>query len=349
MRRAAGWALRACLLVSLCLTVWSLAHIATVPGLQPVLTRTADEITAVTDRMMARSATPERLTALINARLAETPRNWVALQALADLAGEQGIALPPAYAPAWDEDSGILTQAATCATCAYDPSTCTLSNVLICQAPIALTPIGDIAGITRAGIAYSSGAAVDQVDLALSVVGLGATAAVVATGGSSTLLKAGASTARMARRMNLLSPRLVAMTTDTIRTGVDWAALPAVRSADDLAAVVRADAFTPLAAIVTDMERLRAASGTTTALHLMPMIDTATDAGRLARAGEALGPRLLARAEVLGKSRLLRATIRVSDTVLGLFAGIIGLAASLASLISGALYTRLLHRAGRAL
>ncbi len=351
IRALARATLIAALAVSLAITALTGLRIARDPLLAPLRDRAADQIAAATDRMMAREATPERLAELIAARLGEQPRNWVAIRALEQAAAEQKLILPQAtaaaIATAWDDDTGILAQAGDCAICAWDPASCTLSNVLICQAPVALTPVGDIAGIARAGVAYATGGQIDQIDLALSIVGLGATALVVASGGSSAMVKAGASTAKLARRMGLLSPRLTALATDAVRTGVNWAALPAVRSTDDLALAIRADAFAPLIATATDLERLRTATGTTAALHLLPLIDDAGDARRLARLGEALGPRLVARAEVLGKARLLRATLRVSETAVMLMTGLLGLMWSIAAMIGGALQSaglRLLRR-----
>ncbi|MES2665029.1 MAG: hypothetical protein V4712_02955 [Pseudomonadota bacterium] len=324
-------------------TLWSGAQIARDPTLRPIIDRTADQIVAATDRIMAREATPERLTALINTRLREAPRNWVALQALAALATERAIPLPATYAPAYDADHSLTASASDCAACAYDPASCTLSNVLICQAPVALTPVGDFFGVGRAGWAYWTDAEVDRIDLTLSLIGLGATAAILASGGSSGAVKAGASTAKLARSMGLMSPRLTAMVMDAARRGVDWAALPAARSPDDLARLIRADALAPLTATVTDLNRLRTSTSATDALHLLPLIDDAADARRLARAGDALGPRLVARAEVLGKARLLRATTRLSNVALTLTAGLAALLASLTALIGGGIQSTLLR------
>lgn len=324
------------------------ARIAADPGLSPLREAGADWIRAETDRLLAETATPEAVAERMTARLDETPRNWLALDALKDLAEERGIPLPDPlrtrFAMSRAADHGVLAQAASCAACAYDPAQCSLSQVMFCQAPIALTPIGDVAGITRAGVAYASGEAVDGVDLALSVVGLGATVAVIASGGSSVVVKAGAGLAKLARKMGRLSPRLVAMATDAVRTGVDWAMLPAVRSVDELRAVIRTDAFLPLTATLTDLERLRAATDTTTALHLLPLVDDAADARKLAVAAEALGPKTVGRAEMLGKARLMRATLRLSDTALTLAASLSALFLSLAGLV-GAGASRRLSRA----
>jgi hypothetical protein len=324
---------------SLATTALTAARIASDPRITAFTDATADQIIAATDRMLAQAATPETLRAHIGNRLAEEPRNWLALDALVVLAAERAIPLPDdltdAVQIAREDDHGYYATVASCAACAYDPAACSLSQVMICQAPIALSPIGDITGITRAGVAYATGAEVDQIDLALSVVGLGATAAVVASGGSSVVVKAGASLAKLARRMGRLSPRLVDMAMDAVRGGVNWTALPGVRGLDDLTAAIRIHAFAPLTNTLTDLDRLRSATNTTTALHLLPLIDDATDARHLAKAGEALGPKLAGRAEVLGKTRLLRATLRVSQTGWALVTALAGLMVSAAMMLAG--------------
>jgi len=339
---------------SLAGTVLMVARISSDPLIAPFKEAAADQIMAATDRMLVKAATPENLQARMSYRLDESPRNWLALDALASLAAERGVALPADLTDrlriAREDDHSYYATVASCAACAYDPAVCSLTEVMICQAPIALSPIGDIAGIARAGVAYATGAKVDQIDLALSVVGLGATVAVVASGGSSVVVKAGAGLAKLARRMGRLSPRLIAMAADAVRGGVNWAALPGVRSVDDLTAAVRVDAFAPLTTTLTDLDRLRTATNTTTALHLLPLVDDANDARRFARAAEALGPNLVGRVEVLGKARLLRATVRVSETGWALVSGMVGTLISAAMMVAAMVQNwllRLLMRAVR--
>lgn len=145
------------LLGSLFLGYRSVTEIAWNPALTPLVTRGADELAAVADRLMAERATPERLAALMSRRLSESPRNWIALEALAEVHADQGLPLPAGYQAAWDEESGMLAQSATCLSCAWDISTCSLSNALICKAPILLTPVEDLRGITKAGLDFASG------------------------------------------------------------------------------------------------------------------------------------------------------------------------------------------------
>lgn len=339
------------LAASLAGTTLTAARIAANPLVAPFAEATAAQIIAATDRMLAEAATPATLQAHITNRLAETPRNWLALDALLDLANERGLPLPEdltdAVQIAREDDHSYYATVTACAACAYDPAQCSLNQVMVCQAPVALTPIGDIAGITRAGVAYAAGEDIDQIDLALSVVGLGATAAVLASGGTSAVVKAGASLAKLARKMDRLSPRLVAMASDAVRSGVDWARLPAVRSLDDLSAAIRADAFTPLTKTLTDLDRVRSATTATTALHLLPLVDDAADARRLANAAEALGPKLAGRAELLGKARLFRATLRLSETAWALTAALTSLLLSAAGLLTSLIQHDLLKRLKR--
>lgn len=338
---------------SLAGTTLTAVKIASDPLITPFTEAAADQIIAATDRMLASDGTPAILQARIEARLSEAPRNWMALDALTDLAIERAIDLPAPLLEAIrirrEDDHGLYAQTVSCASCAYDPAQCSLTQVMICQAPIALTPIGDIAGITRAGVAFTAGETVDEIDLALSLVGLGATAAVLASGGSSTVVKAGAGLAKLARKMGRLSPKLIEMASTAVRTGVDWAGLPLIRSAEDLRGVVRADAFRPLGETLADLDHLRAATSTTTALHLLPLVENAADARRLAKAAEALGPKLVGRAEVLGKARLFRATLRLSQTAWAMVSGLTGLLLSATGLFTLMLQNALHRRLRRSL
>ncbi len=347
MRRVYRLILGLAIVVSALTTLQAARQIAANPALTPVILRAQDEIVAVADRQMARLATPAHLHALIAARLSETPRNWVALQALQDEAEQRGIATPPEYEAAWDAESGLSAATGECLSCIWDIANCTLSSALICKAPILLTPIEDLRGLVQAGTDYASDTPIDQLDLGLSVVGLGATAAVLATGGSSAALKAGTATLRLARGMGRLSPRLSDGLGAALADGIRWADLPAARSADDLAALMRTDVLAPVGATLTDLGRVAGRLGPVEALHLLPMVDDAKDASRLANVAEALGPKTVARAEVLGKTRLLRAGLRVSDLGLSLIAGLSGLMLSIAALIGsfvqGAILRSLRH------
>ncbi len=326
------------LALSLGLVVASGARILRDPLAKPFVDASVDQIAAASDRMMAREATPERISTRLTELLAEDPRNWLAIEAVEGVALERDIPLPPDLmarcAAFWDEDSGLLKQAGDCATCVWDAGTCTLSNALICNAPVSLSPVGDVVGLGRAGVAWATNGLVDEIDLALSIVGLGATAAVVASGGTSLTLKLGAGTIRMARKMRLLSPRLIGMLEDMTVRGIDWQRVTRMDFSDP-ARLMRAEVVAPLASIASDLGRVGRALPAIETLHLLRYVDDATDARRLANGAEALGAKTLGRIEVLGKSRFLRATIRLSNMALQTMAGLIGLVLSLAAVLGG--------------
>ncbi|MDH2325329.1 hypothetical protein QCN27_00455 [Cereibacter sp. SYSU M97828] len=330
----------AVLALSMCLTLAAGLRIARDPTLRPILDRGAQEIEAAVEREMAATA-PEDITARLDALLAEDPRNWVAIDAVAEVAAERGIPVADIPRPS------MLDSAVDCAACAYDPAACTLSPVLICQAPVALTVLGDVAGLARGGQAWVMGTEIDTLDVALSAVGLGATVLVVASGGSSAAVKAGAATVKIARRMNLLSPPMTATLTRAAREGIDWARLPAVRGTDDLARLLRPAVLAPVTDIARGVGRIGTALPPAQTLHLMRHIDSPADARRIANASEALGPRTVGRMEVLGKSRFLRATWRVSNVAWSLLAGIMGMAMAIAGMVGSAVQSWLLRRLSR--
>lgn len=318
------------------------------PAVTPLVERSAEEIVAATDRLVAAEATPERLNGLLARRLAEDPRNWVALAAIAELFAERALPLPDSYQAAWNEDSGIVAQTGACLGCAWDIATCTLSTALLCKAPILLTPVEDLRGITKAGVDYASGAGIDRLDLGLSVAGLSATALIAATGGTSAGVKAGTALVRLARGMRLMTPKLTAMMTSAFADGIRWADIPAVRSLDDLPGLLRADALAPVAATLSDLGRTREVLGARRTLHLLPLIDDVADARTLARVSQALGARTVSRVELIGKSRLFRATLRVSNTAAELTAGLVGLVAGLGAALSNLIQSFAFGRLRRA-
>ncbi len=345
MRRAAalvaglvGLLWRAGLLAGSLALVWQgWATFARDPALTILRVASAEEIVAATGRAMASAATPERLEALLAARLAEEPRNWVALEALAEVFAERGVVLPDSYQAAWDEDNGLLARAGACGACAIDIAQCSMTNVLVCKGPILLTPVEDVLGLGRAATAALGEGEVDELDLALSVAGLAATGAVVVSGGSSASVKAGTAAIKAARGMGRLSARLTDEIVAAFRASVDLAALRGVRSMADLRAAVRGEALAPVARLAADVGRIGEAAGVSGTLHLIRLADSGAEARQLADAATALGPRVVGRAEVLGKGRLFRATVRVGNAGLQLAAGIAGALIALAGALGQAL------------
>ncbi|PZR00459.1 MAG: hypothetical protein DI533_07775 [Cereibacter sphaeroides] len=334
LRRLARGALTALLALSCLGLVLTGVQIVRDPLLRPVIERGKDEIAAAMDRAMRREATPEHLSAKLRQLLAEQSRNWIAIDAVQDVATERQLTLPAdltqEIAAARDQDEGLIAETHACLRCAWDIATCSVSDALICKAPLMLTPIDDIRGLAKGGADYMTGQEVDQLDVGLSVVGLGATGLILATGGSSATIKLGSGVAKLARGMKLLSPGVVAMGTRAVTRGLDWGALATVRSMDDLPRVIRSAEIRPLVTLTTDFGRVAGATDATTALHLLRYVDDAPEARRIANAAEALGPKTVGRMEVLGKGQFLRATLRLSNATLQLAAAVAGIVLALA-------------------
>lgn len=323
-------------------------RIATDPRLTPWREATLSEIAATTDAILQRQATPERLSALIATRLAEEPRNWLALDALRRLAADRGISLPPALAAEFDrlkaEDSGLLAQTGACLTCAWDATTCSLTEALMCNATINISPVGDALGLARGLKDYALDNPVDRLDLTLSVVGLGATLAALPSAGSSEVVKAGAGLLKTAAKMGRISRPLREMFEAALKQGIRWEMVLDKAWLSDPALLVRAEAFLPATRTVAALDDIRLATDMPTVLHILPMVDTAEEATGLARVAKAGGTGFVAKAEVLGKSRLLRATIRAARVTEMLVGSFVALAAALSSLLASAM-ERSLRRA----
>lgn len=342
-------ALTLMLVVSLTGTIWSVRRLLRDPLLLAMVSRSADEIRAATDRAMAAEATPDRIADRLRHLLAETPRNWVAIDAVSGVAEEHKITLPPDLIAARDADraadTSFLANLGGCALCAVDAAQCHLSAQLLCQVPIVATPVGDVVGVASEGTNYLLGRPVDNLNLGLSAIGLGATALTLASGGSSLTLKAGASLAKLAHRMGILTPRLAQLGLDAGHDAIEWAARAAKKGHVDPADLLRAPALAPVIEVARDTGRIGAVLPPTQTLQLLSYVDDAQDARHLADAAEALGPKTVGRLEMLGKSRFLRLTLRFSHFALGMVASLLGLMLSVGMMLAHALH----HAAFRAL
>lgn len=213
------------------------------------------------------------------------------------------------------QETGILAMTLACAACMGDIATCpSAAHLTFCAVPFEMSPLGDLNALRRASVGIASGQDVDTLDAGLALVGLGATAAVVVSGGSSATVKAGATLLRMARRIGSVTPELARM----LRVPIRW-----LRVGDVLAGSARleeaidAAALTRVRSMADDLGRVATATSPAVALRLMRVVGTPEDAARLARVAEAAGPRTTRTFAVLGKGRVARATVRLSRAAAG--------------------------------
>lgn len=303
--------------------------------------RTGAQIISQIDLQMPRSVTPDAVAARLTELLEESPRNWLAIEAVEEVAAEYELIILYDIQQLRDElyhtDTGFWATATGCLGCAVSVESCELSLVIMCRAPIDLTPVGDVVGVVREGGNYFLGRDVDMVELGLSAVGLTAVAVMPLTGGTSGSVKVGAGISKMAWRMGSLSPNLLVPFRRAVQDGFDWSRIGSVRSQADLQLLARPEILAPAVGIVGDAGRVVDAVGAQRALYVLSKAESPTELRQLAAISEQIGPRTVGALEIIGKSRLLRTSMRYADEVWYMVASLVGILASLAMLIGNAL------------
>lgn len=293
------------------------------PFTAPFVERSTAEIARAADRAMAWAVTADWLLPRLGDAIRAGDEDAVSFYAA--LAQDHRIPLPP---PLGEElaafraaREGGFARLSECAVCAYDVARCPSIELLaICALPVEMTPLGDLNALRRGGATYLSGQPLDRLETGLAIVGLGATGAALATGGGGLVVKASATTLRLAHRLGRVTPGLARALMESARLPLGSGAR-AARSTD----------------VTADLLRLGGNAGVAPTLHLLRHIDNAEDAARIARLSDAAGPRTRGVVEVLGKSRALRLTVRLADRVLAAIALIYALILQLALWIAGRL------------
>ena len=290
-------------LARLTLLIWSLATVAVTglmlsqnPFAAPLVDRGLDQARAALMRAVADRATPDWLIPRLTAALDAGDRQQV--QMLMDLARDQGTPLPPDLRARADAALavGMLDTLSDCGTCMRDVTACpSLSLIAACTLPFELSPAGDAAALIRQGGTWATGGDPDGIEAALATLGLAATAGTLVTAGSSLSIKGAATTLRVARRADALSP------------GMTRALSAAARSP----APARA-----LSGIAGDLRTIGRQASVPELLPILRLADDPDDLRRLARLSEAAGPDTTRVLTVLGKSDSLRLTRRLADAAM---------------------------------
>ncbi len=332
---------------SLAMSGWNMIKMTQNPALGALTERTGAELTAALNRALIQSASQEQINARLETLLSEKPTQWLAVQAVQDVAKFREIQIPPALTTEirtrYDAEHGLLQTSGKCLSCGWDASTCELSAILLCRAPVDLTPVGDITGVIRESGNYVLGNDVDHLDLTLSAVGLGATVLAPATGGSSLAVKLGASTLKTTKKLGNLSPGLARMLNTAAKDAIDWKKVSQATPFDFpkiLKEAVDPDAIAPITDTLKAAGDIRNNTGAIETLYLMKYLESAQDATRTARVSSRLGPRTIAAFEVVGKSRLLRATLRYTDEAIGAITALISAFMSALGLLLSSIITK---------
>ncbi|MFQ6551521.1 hypothetical protein AAD018_004140 [Aestuariibius insulae] len=309
--------------------------VGTAPLTSPFVERSAEELAYRLDQMMAREVNAAWLEPRLEEAVAADDVDRIAM--LLGLAEEFGISLSDQMIEAARAEveaaEGWTRSALSCGSCMIEMASCErLSQIAACAIPFELSPAGDVNALRRAGMTALRGEEVDRLDVSLALVGLGSTAAILVSGASSVAVKAGSAGLRMARRMGTLTPSFSRVLSDAARVDLKPAELVRyTRGAVPLGAVLDTAKLARLEGISGDFARVVRATSASEGMVLLRHVDNAEDVARLARVAEAAGPATRSRFAVLGKARVFRATVRLSD--MAVTALLLGYAAFLQALM----------------
>lgn len=243
--------------------------------------------------------TPADYTAAAEAALAA--RDTDLATSIATLAQTQGVALTPALAAriraAQEADSANTATDAWNGFLSGDaPNEAALAGAVAAD----LTGIGDIRDLAAQASAYLNGEAVDPLVVGLATVGLGLTAATVATLGATGPEKAGVSTLKAVKRAGRLSPLLAREVGVVAANALDGQALRMVGTSVarlDLTAaraasgrVLKAEAVTTLKGLGSDVATIGGNAGYRTTVAALGAAKSTEEMGIIARLSTRFGP-----------------------------------------------------------
>ncbi len=349
MRRAA---LTLILICSTAFAAWNAYQISRNPAVTALTARSNIELTAALNRELHRAATPAKLHTKIETLLSQTPIDWLTVNALRDLAAARNIPLTPELTSTlqtqYDADHTVLKTSGKCISCGWDAANCELSAILVCRAPVDLTPIGDITGVIRESANYARGQPVDKLDLTLSALGLGATALAPATAGTSLAIKLGATTLKTTKKIGHLNPSLTRIITTSADQAIDWDKLATATPnsfPQTAKAAINSEALEPVLGVLAAAADMRGAIGIPQTLHMMKFVDNTQEAATTARIAKLSGPRTVGIFETLGKTRALRAGLKYSKAAWSFLAALLSAFTAALLLISNFAANRILRRA----
>lgn len=122
---------------------------------------------------------------------------------------------------------------------------------------------------------------------------------------------------------------------DVAQRGIRWDEALRLDSLSDPARLLRPEIVRPAAALASDIGRIGARLDPSETLMMLRHIDGPQDARRLADATSVMGRKAVGTIEVIGKSRFMRAALRMSNEALALVSGLIGTILSLAMALGG--------------
>ena len=225
-----------------------------------------------------------------------------------------------------NKETGIVAKARQCPPCLVNPAECKTPTIfLMCSVPFELSPLGDVKTLVKSGSDAVTGKRVDRVDVALAVVGLGATALAPATGSTSYTIKIGATVLKVARRMGTLTNELRLILRKVILP-IRWDNIAEFVRTRDLNAITEVHHLEEIGDIVGNLGTVSSHTRPWDTIFLLKHVKNRRDATELVRISEVAGKRTPGTVAVLGLARAGAALKRLTK----LFIFAVGLMVTLA-------------------
>ncbi len=216
-----------------------------------------------------------------------------------------------------------------------------------------LTVVGDVRDISREGAKLVAGEDYSELILGLSVVGVAATGATVATGGGALPVKIGVSLMKIAKRTGALTTAFTRELGGIIRAAVNFPQLRKIlntASLSDNATTRRAISayaskvdFSRLTPVLDNMTTLQRNAGPAESVRLLARVETSNDLRRVAQMSGELGVKTRGIMTLTGKTSL-RAFKTFTNLMLWVLQWIWAIGTAIVALIFGAGTRRVVRR-----
>ncbi|MEQ9519343.1 MAG: hypothetical protein RLN89_07875 [Parvibaculum sp.] len=220
-----------------------------------------------------------------------------------------------------------------------------------------LTVVGDLRDIGEEGSKLVAGEDYSELILGLSVVGVAATGATIASGGSALPVKVGVSLMKIAKRTGALTRAFARQLGDLVRASVNFSRLRRSLNSADLAnnRTTRRTVtefgktldLTKLTPVLDDMASLQRTAGPAESIRLLSRVESVNDLRRVTRMSSKLGTKTRGIMTLTGKTSL-RAFKTVANLVLMMLQWVWAIAAGLLTLFLGMGARRTIRRVRRA-
>ena len=230
-----------------------------------------------------------------------------------------------------NRETGSAAWARQCFACLANAAECRTPSVfLVCNLPVEMTPAGDVRTLIEASADKSE----DRINVTLAAVGLGATALAPLTGGSSYMIKIGATAFKVARKMGRLSKGLDRIVAKAATTPIGWNKIVEFMKTRKLSAITDVPHLEEIGDIAGKIGTVSKHANKSDAIFLLKHVNSRKDAADLASISKVAGKRTRGTVEVLGLAKAGAAIKRLSNLFMLAVGLVVALAGQLMALAS---------------